>query len=148
MHTNLIGWFPFLFYGPTWVGETYFRYSAPADIRESTDKLGDIGRIGSLSLVIFSIITFISSVALPWVVKSPEERKQPFTPRPPVAIAKVITTVYKYKPDLVTAWIASHLIFAAAMCLTPFVRSLSFATALMSICGMYVSITHYSDDFA
>lgn len=24
-----IGWFPFLFYGTTWVGETYFRYDVP-----------------------------------------------------------------------------------------------------------------------
>ena len=26
-----IGWFPFLMYSSTWVGETYFRYDAPAN---------------------------------------------------------------------------------------------------------------------
>lgn len=44
----------------------------------------------------------------------------------------------KYRPDLVTAWMYSHLIFAFAMGLTPFVRSLHMATVLVSICGMYV----------
>ncbi|MCJ1300362.1 hypothetical protein MMC08_003159, partial [Hypocenomyce scalaris] len=43
-------WFPFLFYSTTWVGETYFRYDAPKTAQESPDTLGDIGRIGSLSL--------------------------------------------------------------------------------------------------
>lgn len=44
----------------------------------------------------------------------------------------------KYRPDLVTTWMYSHLIFAFAMGLTPFVRSLHMATVLVSICGMYV----------
>ena len=130
------GWFPFLFYSTTWVGETYFRYSAPHSAKESSDTLGDIGRVGSLSLVVFSIITFAGSVALPWIVKSPEDEKRGFTPRPPPSIAPLVTTLQKFKPDLLTAWMYGHLIFAGAMSLAPFVRSLRFATILVSICGM------------
>ncbi|MCJ1349298.1 hypothetical protein MMC31_007534 [Peltigera leucophlebia] len=135
---HLAGWFPFLFYGTTWVGEVYFRYSTGASTSESTDKLGDVGRVGSLSLVIFSIITLTASVTLPWLVKSPDFERGRFTPRPPPTIAPLVTTMAKYKPDLVTAWMYSHLIFAFAMGLTPFVRSLHMATVLVSICGMYV----------
>ncbi|MCJ1226096.1 hypothetical protein MMC12_002745 [Toensbergia leucococca] len=131
-----IGWFPFLFYSPTWVGETYFRYSNPAAAQASTDTLGDIGRIGSLSLVIFSIITFAGSIILPWIVKSPEDEKRGFTPRPPPMLASFIKAVNASKPDLLTAWTISHLIFAAAMSLAPFVRSLRFATILVSVCGI------------
>ncbi|MCJ1336164.1 hypothetical protein MMC09_001440 [Bachmanniomyces sp. S44760] len=131
-----IGWFPFLFYSTTWVGETYFRYSAPHSAKESSDTLGDIGRVGSLSLVVFSIITFAGSVALPWIVKSPEDEKRGFTPRPPPSIAPLVTTLQKFKPDLLTAWMYGHLIFAGAMSLAPFVRSLRFATILVSICGI------------
>jgi len=129
-------WFPFLFYGPTWVGEVYFRYSAPEAIKVSTDKLGDIGRIASLSLVVFSIVTFTGSVLLPLVIQSPEDEKHSFTPRPPPVIAAIATRLYSFKPDLLTAWMFSHLIFAAAMSLTPFVQSLRFATLLISICGI------------
>lgn len=129
-------WFPFLFYGPTWVGEVYFRYSGPAAIKESTDKLGDIGRIGSLSLVAFSMVTFTSSILLPWVIQPPEGEKNSFTPRPPPAIAAIATTLYSLKPDLLTAWMLSHLLFAGAMSLAPFVQSLRFATVLIAICGI------------
>ncbi|MCJ1380333.1 hypothetical protein MMC17_003436 [Xylographa soralifera] len=131
-----IGWFPFLFYSPTWVGETYFRYSAPDTIKDSADKLGEIGRIGSLALVIFSVVTFSGSVVLPMVVKSPEDEKRPFTPRPLPVLAPFLNAVYKHKPDLLTAWLISHLVFAAAMSLTPFVQSLRFATILIAMCGM------------
>ncbi|MCJ1402581.1 hypothetical protein MMC11_005801 [Xylographa trunciseda] len=143
-----IGWFPFLFYSPTWVGETYFRYSASETVRDSTDKLGEIGRIGSLALVIFSVVTFSGSVVLPMVVKSPDDEKRPFTPRPLPVLAPILNAIYKYKPDLLTAWLVSHLFFAAAMSLTPFVQSLRFATILIAVCGVYVypNITYYPSE--
>ncbi|MCJ1468478.1 hypothetical protein MMC07_007107, partial [Pseudocyphellaria aurata] len=135
-----IGWFPFLFYSTTWVGETYFRYSAAASPSTSSDTLGDVGRVGSLSLVVFSIITFTGSVLFPWLVQSPEHETRnsarSFTPRPPPGLAPLAATIDKYKPDLLTAWMYSHLIFAAAMSLTPLVRSLRMATILVSICGL------------
>ena len=110
---------------------------------KSSDTLSAVGRIGSLSLVVFSIITFIGSVLLPWIVQSPEREKQSsarsFTPRPPPGLAPLAPAIDKYKPDLLTAWMFSHLVFAAAMSLTPFVRSLGMATILVSICGLYVA---------
>ncbi|CAL8575186.1 hypothetical protein XPA_001126 [Xanthoria parietina] len=135
-----IGWFPFLFYSSTWVGETYYRYTPTASIADSSDPLGDIGRIGSLSLLIFSIVTFIGSVFLPFVVRSPDNDAKPgqrnFTPRPPAAIAPLAKLLHSSKPDLLTAWMLSHLIFAGSMFLAPFVRSLHMATILVSICGI------------
>jgi solute carrier family 45 protein 1/2/4 len=129
-----IGWFPFLFYSTTWVGETYFRYDAPRDAKESNDALGDIGRIGSMALVVSSFITFISAFILPLIIKSPEEHS--FTRRPPAAIAELITKFNKYQPDLLTAWICGHLMFSSAMILAPFAHSFKFATALVAFCGL------------
>ncbi|KAL8988697.1 MAG: hypothetical protein Q9177_002273 [Variospora cf. flavescens] len=135
-----IGWFPFLFYSTTWVGETYFRYTPEASIADSADPLGDIGRIGSLSLLIFSIVTFIGSVLLPFIVRSPDDEAKPrqrnFTPRSSPAIAPLANLISNTKPDLLTAWMLSHIVFAGAMFLAPFVRSLHMATVLVSICGI------------
>ncbi|KAM5356021.1 hypothetical protein ACJ41O_002667 [Fusarium nematophilum] len=128
-----IGWFPFLFYSTTWVGETYFRYDA-ADARKSEDTLGDIGRIGSTALVIYSIITFAGAWVLPLFVQSPEDTS--FTHRPPQAIASCLTRLSKQKPDLLTAWMIGHLMFAAAMSLAPFATSFRFATVLVCLCGI------------
>lgn len=134
------GWFPFLFYSTTWVGEVYFRYHPETNASASKDALGDVGRVGSLSLVVFSIITFIASILLPFVVQSPDTaRSRPFTPRPPAFLgpfAPLVTALNKYKPDLLTAWQFSHIIFAGAMCMAPFVRSLQMATIIVSICGI------------
>lgn len=132
----MLGWFPFLFYSTTWVGEVYFRYHPETNASASKDTLGDVGRVGSLSLVVFSIITFTGSVLLPFVVQSPDQDRRRFTPRGPKAITPLIETVNKYKPDLLTAWQWSHLVFAGAMCLAPFVRSLQMATVIVSICGI------------
>jgi len=115
----------------------YFRYHPEADASASKDTLGDVGRIGSLSLVVFSIITFFGSILLPWVVRSPDtDRNRNFTPRPPPALGPLVNFLYNNRPDLLTAWQWSHLIFAGAMFLAPFVRSLRMATILVSVCGI------------
>ncbi|KAI9731490.1 MAG: hypothetical protein M1834_004610 [Cirrosporium novae-zelandiae] len=132
-----IGWFPFLFYSTTWVGETYFRYDAPATSSPSSDHLGDLARIGSLSLVIFSIITFLASIFLPSLIRSPKPgSSRPFTPRPPPKIAPLLHFLRKCKPDLLTAWMTGHLMFAFAMAFAPFVKSFRFATVVVSFCGI------------
>ena len=129
-----IGWFPFLFYSTTWVGETYFRYDAPHDVKQSKDALGEIGRIGSMSLVIFSMVTFVGAFVLPLLIKSPDE--EGYTPRPPTSIAAAVTRLNKYKPDLLTGWFIGHLIFSSAMILAPFAASFRFATILVASCGL------------
>lgn len=131
-----IGWFPFLFYTTQFIGEVYLRYNAPAEAREHPDTLGQVGRIGSLSLVVFSIITFAGSVMIPWFVESPESETPAFTPRPPESMARFLAEMEKYKPSLLTAWTYSHVIFAASMIMTPFVTSLRAATVIVAMCGI------------
>lgn len=160
-----IGWFPFFFYSSTWVGETYYRYEHPEEDSNSHDALGKIGRLGSVSLVLFSFITFVSSVLLPYVVRKPDEtdgwspgatstggRKGGpgrFTPRPPPSlgkgIQKVLMKVYEApKPDLVQIWGLSNLCFAFIMVWAPFVRSLRFATTLVALCGLPSAVSSWA----
>lgn len=129
-----IGWFPFLFYSTTWVGETYFRYDAPHDVKQSKDALGEIGRIGSVSLVIYSFVSFVGSFILPLLVRAPDEKE--FTHRPPASIAGIVNIINKHRPDILGAWFIGHLMFSSAMILAPFATSFRFATALVAFCGM------------
>lgn len=131
-----IGWFPFLFYSSTWVGETYYRYDTPAhvDVSESEDSLGDIGRIGSMALVVFSMVTFASAFLLPFFVRSPEEKN--YNQRPPRSLEKIVEWVNSNKPDLLTAWFLGHFMFSGAMILAPFAASFRFATVLVAFCGI------------
>lgn len=129
-----IGWFPFLFYSTTWIGETYFRYDAPHDAKQSKDALGEVGRVGSKAFIIYSLITFFGSWFLPLVIRSPDDRS--YTQRPPQSIRGIAEKFNKYKPDLLTAWMCAHATFAAAMLFAPFARSFKFAAVLVCICGL------------
>jgi solute carrier family 45, member 1/2/4 len=129
-----LGWFPFLFYSSTWVGETYFRYDAPHDVKGSKDALGDVGRIGSMALVVFSIVTFLGAFLLPFLIRSPDD--EGFTARPPSSVAGFVTKMTEYRPDLLTAWFAGHFMFAGAMIFAPFAASFRSATVLVAFCGM------------
>ncbi|KAF2668981.1 MFS general substrate transporter [Microthyrium microscopicum] len=134
-----IGWFPFLFYSTTWIGEVYLRYNAPPEARDHPDSLGQVGRMGSMTLIIFSLVTFVASVLLPWVVQSPEEEAGgigEFTPRPPESIAGVLLALQKYKPTLLSAWGYSIVIFGASMICAPFVTSMRAATTIVALCGI------------
>lgn len=131
-----LGWFPFLFYSTTWVGETYFRYEVPKDADRPADMLGEVGRVGSLSLVVFSSITFVSSVLLPFCVQPPDSKRPKFTPRPPPGVAAFLKRITRIRPDLQTTWLISHVMFAATMIFAPFARSRAFATFLVAICGI------------
>jgi solute carrier family 45, member 1/2/4 len=129
-----IGWFPFMFYSTTWVGETYFRYDATPEDRASDDILGTVGRIGSTSLVIYSTITFSSAFLLPLFVKSPADKDA--VTRPLAAVAGRLRSLGGFKPDLLTTWIAGQLGFSIAMSMAPFATSYRFATVLVCLCGM------------
>lgn len=131
-----IGWFPFLFYNSTWVGETYFRYDVPQDLKASKDALGDIGRIGSMALVVFSTITFTGAFIMPFFIRSPDEGGM--TPRTHKRLGGTMTAINKYKPDLLTAWFTGHLVFAGTMIFAPLAKSFRFATTLVAFCALYV----------
>jgi solute carrier family 45, member 1/2/4 len=139
-----IGWFPFLFYSPTWVGETYYRYEHPtpppissSPTEGSYGALGNVGRLGSLALVLFSVITFTSSILLPHVVRS----SQSFLSK---ATQSLLTRAANLQPDLVTAWLVSNFCFAAIMVWAPAVCSLAFAATLVALTGVSRAINSWA----
>ncbi|KAL1843040.1 hypothetical protein VTJ49DRAFT_3354 [Mycothermus thermophilus] len=129
-----IAWFPFIIYSSTWVGETYFRYDVPASARDSQDALGDMGRIGSMALTVYSTVSFLSAWVLPALIRAPEE--ETYTHRPPASIAPLVEAIQKHKPDLLAAWTVSNVVFAAAMFFTPFATSFRVATWIVAFCGI------------
>ncbi|OQD69668.1 hypothetical protein PENPOL_c002G07868 [Penicillium polonicum] len=140
-----IGWFPFLFYSTTWVGETYFRYEVPKDdMAKATDMLGEVGRVGSLSLTVFSSITVLSSVLLPFCIMQPDTKRTRFTARPPPKVAAVLKAITAIRPDLQTAWLISHIMFAATMIFAPLAHSRAFATFLVAVCGIPWAISGWA----
>jgi len=81
-----IGWFPFLFYITTYVGEIYTRPYFKANPNMSSEEVDIVWergtRVGTYSLLIFALTTFAASVILPFMVASTYEAS---TPRPSTA---------------------------------------------------------------
>lgn len=92
--------------------------------------------MGSLSLVVFSAITFISSVVLPFCVQPPDSKRPRLKPRRFPGIAAFLKRIRTVRPDLQMAWLISHVMFAATMIFAPFARSRAVATFLVAICGI------------
>lgn len=84
-----IGWFPFLFYITTYIGEIYvepFFAENPNMTEEEIDKTWEHAtRIGTFALLIWGITTFVASVILPWLIvpafePPPKPTSTPMTP--------------------------------------------------------------------
>ncbi|ERF68569.1 hypothetical protein EPUS_04667 [Endocarpon pusillum Z07020] len=139
-----VGFFPFMIYSSTWVGETYYRYELPASesASGSHDVLSKVGRLGSLSLVIMSTVQFTAAVVLPYMVESPKGAPgtASFTPRLPEGLSKAFEGgclhVSKFRPNMVTTWMIGELLFASTMFCAPIVRSLAFAMTIVAAAGV------------
>ena len=87
-----IGWFPFLFYITTYIGELYVEpffaenpNMTPKEIDETWERAT---RIGTFALLIFAFTTFSSSVILPFVVASSQKATEQAAVTPMTSGAK------------------------------------------------------------
>ncbi|OLL26965.1 General alpha-glucoside permease [Neolecta irregularis DAH-3] len=124
-----IGWFPFLSYSSTWVGEIYVRSQNFSKAHLDDDKVAQIARSGSSALLIYSCVSFASSLLLPYVI---------------VPTTQKFSRLAPYQPNLLTGWIISIFIFSAAMLTAPWVKSVYLSTLLVSICGPSWAMTIFA----
>ncbi|KAJ4303151.1 hypothetical protein N0V90_002044 [Kalmusia sp. IMI 367209] len=76
-----IGWFPFLFYITTYVGDLYFDQEYEKNPNMSDEQVSDAmeegTRVGTGALLIFAITTFVASVILPFIIPPTYSAPQP-----------------------------------------------------------------------
>ena len=126
------------FYGSTWVGEIYLRNEA---LGKTVDALTEVGRVGSMGLIIHSTVGCATAIVLPWLVTSPGEEEQSspgYTPRPPEKLKSVVDKFAQgtRKPSLLNVWTVGCALFAACMIWAPVVQSVGFAIFLMAVTGV------------
>lgn len=115
------GWFSFLYYSSTWIGEVYQRQHGK--VGDDGDNVGKVGRIGSMSLTVFSIVSLVASFVMPFLTTN---------------------TVLRYKPRLTSVWTGAHLVFSMAMFSTLYVGSVGAATTVIASCGYSWAITTWA----
>lgn len=81
-----IGWFPFLFYITTYIGELHvepiFRENPNMTDKEIDEAWEHGTRVGTFALLIFAIVSFSASVVLPWFIAKTYEPAAPATRTP------------------------------------------------------------------
>lgn len=164
-----IGWFPFLFYITTYIGQLYVNPDLhPGLSDDELDKLWvNATRIGTLALLIYAITSFVANILLPLVVvpsydRPNEDANVPTSPtdisRTESQIGLTASTMLGTKsrssiihralnvlqiPGLTLrrAWLASQLLFALCMFSTFFISSYQAAIAMTAIMGISWSLT-------
>ncbi|KAJ9608395.1 hypothetical protein H2200_007383 [Cladophialophora chaetospira] len=65
-----IGWFPFLFYITTWIGQLYVNpHLKPGMSDDEVERLwGKATRVGTLALLVYAVVSLIANVILPFLV--------------------------------------------------------------------------------
>lgn len=96
--------------------------------------------------MIFSAATVAGAIILPFGILSLESGKPSSSPpfRIPRRVIRVLRKLAVRRPDLQTAWMISHLMFAGTMFFAPLARSVRFATFLVATCGIPWSISSWA----
>ncbi|KAF6224401.1 hypothetical protein HO133_010978 [Letharia lupina] len=147
-----IGWFPFLFYSTTYVGEIYANHAIAirqslvaietidatsmmsADLTamsKETSIAEDAIRYGTFANFLFSIVAFATNSLLPILLGV--SIKPGLAARKPTA-----------KFGISQAWTCAHIFFALAMFATMMVTSQAAATFLVASVGLSWALTHWA----
>lgn len=162
------GWFSFLFYSSTWVSEVYVKYDLPQEKQgsQSDDKVGDLARVGSRSLMAFSIVSLVCSLLLPELIKKPKDPRShqrrgrlntvKFVLRKfKLAFNQIFSPMTRYLRmpmdangsqsfTLTDLWLVSHVVYAISAFLSGFVKSVTQATLVVALCGFSWAITTWA----
>ncbi|KKA29725.1 hypothetical protein TD95_003812 [Thielaviopsis punctulata] len=139
-----IGWFPFLFYTSSYIGDLYvqpFLEENPNMSDQEIEKLyEEATRVGTLALFINSVVTLATNVLLPFFI-SPTYDKVPVGGASQSKTASFLESLHIPGLTLKRAWFLSLLFFAATLIGTMFVRSVQVATILVSSIGFTWALT-------
>nr|CAG8440775.1 8867_t:CDS:10 [Entrophospora candida] len=152
-----IGWFPFLFYATVWVSEVYNHSSTSSSSNSGNvvvvgngddneeDKLGDSTRIGSLTLLIYSIVSMMASIVLPFLVNPSDSSSS--TTALSNSSATITSKIFRLPIPWLTLprlWTISHFIFGGSMLLTLFVTEVYQADFLFSLVGISWAVSMWA----
>ncbi|EWC47832.1 hypothetical protein DRE_03032 [Drechslerella stenobrocha 248] len=136
-----IGWFPFLFYSTTYIGEIYVEphYAANPNLSEDDERMlwEEATRVGTFALLIFAVVALLSNTILPVFIQPA------FNPAGADDGGAVKSRFSLRIPGLSLRrlWCFSHIVFAASMWSTFFVKDTWGATALIAACGVPWAVT-------
>ena len=143
---NWMGWFPFLFYITTYIGQLYLNplfeqnpdLSRP-DINKAWERAT---RFGAFALLIFAISSFAANSLLPLLIRpiaSPQRAGDGNTRAS--RLSYILANLYIPNLTIRRAWFLSQLLFAACMFSTFFITNAVAAATMTGIVGLSWAMT-------
>lgn len=157
-----LGWFGFLFYMTTYVGQIklnpYFASHPDLTPDEVDDAWEDATRYATFALLIFAIVSFLANVILPFFVHptyAAPSTSATFSASNDRSSTKSTSTIRHQLSQMIArleikwltlrrAWLLSHLMFALCMFSTFFVFTSTAATILTAIIGIPWAFSHWA----
>ncbi|KAI9598159.1 major facilitator superfamily domain-containing protein [Syncephalis fuscata] len=133
-----VGWFPFLFYATTWVGELAGNGNLTSE-QADKDQVGEATRTGSFAFLLYSIVSFVTACILPITIATGSNRWQRASSTSSYARKSLTNSLLDYIErwfNLNRIYTLAHLIFGGSMIATILTDAVWFATLLISICGI------------
>lgn len=146
-----IGWFPFLFYISTYIGELYvqpyFEANPTMTDKEIDALYKDATRVGSFALLIYAIVSFSGNLLLPLFVAPTfdvipsDSSSQRDGKTSNGRIKDMLDSLVIPWLTLSRAWMLSHILFAICMWMTLFVQTPAAGTVLVGLVGISWALT-------
>ena len=142
---NWIGWFPFMFYVSTYIGQLFVNPFLEANPNMSPGRLDSLWeeatRVGSFALFIFAVTSFASNTLLPFFVvptrpgKPSEEQETASRPE------RILRRLQIPGLTIRRAWMLAQVLFAICMALTFFITAPTGGTVLAGLVGVSWAMT-------
>lgn len=149
-----IGWFPFLFYVSTWIGDLYVQPFFVANPDMSPDEIEQVyakaTRIGTFALLVWSLMSLTANMVLPLLVAPTYDT--PLTSGTSIASQKSYTTrTERILSSLVIPWLSirrawsiSIVIFGLCMISALFIRTPTIGTIVVGVAGIPWAMTMWA----
>jgi solute carrier family 45 protein 1/2/4 len=157
------GWFPFLFYITTYIGQLYVNPifdKHPGLSNDEIDKTwAEATRIATSAYFLNAVVAFVGSLVLPLLVVAPSQRAfEAFTNRSPLQLPQPTSSYGTFLQSSLCAlakfrvpgltlrrlWLLSHFLLAVCMFSTVFIASPGTAALMTAIVGIPWMVTSWA----
>ncbi|EIW74070.1 MFS general substrate transporter [Coniophora puteana RWD-64-598 SS2] len=134
------GWFPYMFYTTTYIGELHKQaHPVPLSDEVAVAALNaEATRLGTRAMFYSALVSLAANAVLPMLIKERKTSGRYGSPPPRRS------WLDRFKVHLASLWAFSHLLFAVCMAATLFTSSVAGATFIMSLVGFSWACTQWA----
>lgn len=149
--TSWIGWFPILFFGTTWIAETYSHSHNGTDLVDAPVLIQELAtRAGSRAMLFNSVVSLATSVVFPLLIAPDFHASNPPVPayRATPDQPAFIQFLQRHLPlswlSLSLLWTISNGWFAILLFSTYFATSVSSASTVVALAGFSWAVSNWA----